>query len=85
MSYCQEVGHRGSLSSSLASSTLHLYNDYKASHQTAGGSGRQDSDLTNTADSYDAMSIVSFNSEFRVAKSSFGRCFLKVCLEVPRT
>ena len=47
MSYCQEVGHRGSLFS-LASSVLYKYNDYKATHQTAERSGHQDSDLTNT-------------------------------------
>ena len=45
MSYCQEVGHRGSLFS-LASSVLYKYNDYKATHQTAGRSGHQDSDIT---------------------------------------
>ena len=48
MSNFQEVGHRGLLSSSLDSSVLYQYNDYKASHQTAGQSGHQDSDLTNT-------------------------------------
>ena len=65
MSYCQEVGHQGSLSS-LASSVLYQYNDYKASHQTAGRSGRQDSDLTNKAsgsgrqNTVEALSMIGF-------------------------
>ena len=47
MSYCQEVGYRGSLSSSSSSSSVLEYIDYKASHQTAGRSGQLDFDLTN--------------------------------------
>ena len=48
ISYCQEVGIRGSLSSSLVPFVLYYYNDYKAYHQTAGRSGHQDSHLTNS-------------------------------------